>query len=51
MPFAQYIVLASQSLVQLRDKLYCPRDYAVEHDYSANPDVFDRTSLPVNYCV
>jgi snRNA-activating protein complex subunit 3 len=45
-PFAQYKVLASQRLTELRDKLYCPRDYTVEQDYSEMPDIFDR-SMPL----
>lgn len=49
-PCAQYKVLASQYLVEFKDKLYCPRDYAVEQDFSANPDSFNRSSVPVSIC-
>ena len=47
LPYAQYLILSSQKLVEFRDKLYCPRDYAIEVDFSRNPDRFDRKAISV----
>ncbi|XP_011406075.2 PREDICTED: snRNA-activating protein complex subunit 3-like [Amphimedon queenslandica] len=44
-PQAQYLVLTDQKLVEFKDKIYCPRDYAIETDFSADPNQFDRSKI------
>ena len=46
---AEYLVLGSQKLTELKDMLFCPRDYVITHDYSQTPDLFDRQSLIVSH--
>jgi snRNA-activating protein complex subunit 3 len=41
----QALVLGSQRLSELRDKILCFRDFIVDKDYSENPTEFDHDSL------
>ena len=39
-PHTEYYVLGCQTLAELKDMLYCPRDYSVAEDYSDYPQRF-----------
>lgn len=41
----EYLVLGSQCLTELRDKILCITDYFIDQDYSDCPDAFDRKSM------
>ena len=41
----EFLVLGSQSLCALRDKILCCNDYYIDKDYSENPDDFDRKAM------
>ena len=43
-----YQVYGSQTLTELRDKLFCIADYTIKTDYSENPSAFDRNSFKVS---
>ena len=45
------MVLSDQRLVELKDKVYCPRDYAIETDFSADPNQFDRLKILVSLVI
>ena len=41
----EFLVLGSQSLCDLRDKILCYNDYYIGKDYSDDPSAFDRKAM------
>ena len=43
----EFLVLGSQTLTELRDRIICFKDYIIDKDYSECPDAFDRSVMVV----